>query len=326
MILAMRRVVACRALLWLMLGLPVLAHAQSEPTTDSPAYLGSFPTPQRVRADILANADEATPEELEGRVQGRLETLANALRNSWASGYSDRETGLRIPGIQWAPTAAKKLHETYSNEIEAITRHTNGAYPKCGFMARLLQLTGIARTCARLGYQIARDKSDGTYTNNVQASAQIAELYFPPELRELFIETSGGNGRYMSRHQVSVARQQRQAQREYEQSRTPEGRTRALAATSSAFALASLVILGIGVLLFVKGIRLHKRLERYEFEHRTSGGVVQFADYDASLRHRREKWKKDLIIRIATIALVIGTLGLTMTGTAVFIELGRIFS
>ena len=32
------------------------------------------------------------------------------------------------------------------------------------------------------------------------------------------------------------------------------------------------------------------------------------------------------MIRIATIALVIGTLGLTMTGTAVFIELGRIFS
>lgn len=321
-----RAVVTFRVLLSLVLALPMLAHAQSEPTTDSPAYLGAFPSVDRVRADVLAGAEGARPEELEGQVQGRLKTLANALRNSWASGYSSRETGLPVPGLQFAPTAAKKLHETYSNEIGAITRHANTAYPRCGFVSRFLQLTGIARTCARLGYQIARDKSDGTFTDNVQASTQIAGLYFPAELRELFIETSGGNGRYISRHQVSVGRQQRQEQREYGQSRTPEGRTRALAATSSAFALASLVMLGIGVLLFVKGIRLHKRLERYEFEHRTSGGVVQFADYDASLRHRREKWKKDLMIRIATMALVIGTLGLVMTGTAFFIELGRILS
>jgi hypothetical protein len=322
----MRTIVACRALLYLALAWPMLAQAQSEPTTDSPAYLGSFPTPQRVRADILVNADGATPEEIEGRVEGRLETLANALRHSWASGYVNRETGLPIPGIESAPVAAKQLHGMYSREIDAITRNANQTYPTCGFITRLLRLTGITEACARLGYQIARDKSNGTYTDNVQASAQIAELYFPPDLRELFIETSGGDGRYMSRHQVSVGGQQRHAQREYDQSRTPEGRTRALAATSSAFALASLVVLGIGVLFFVKGIRLHKRLERYEFEHRTPGGVVQFADYDASLRHRREKWKKDLMIRIATMALVIGTLGLTMTGSAFFIELGRIAS
>lgn len=71
-------------------------------------------------------------------------------------------------------------------------------------------------------------------------------------------------------------------------------------------------------------IRLHKRLERYEFEHRTSGGVVELADYDASLRHRREKWKKGLLLRIAATMLVIGTLGLTLTATAYFIESGRI--
>lgn len=321
-----RAVVTFRVLLSLVLALPMLAHAQSEPTTDSPAYLGAFPSVDRIRADIIASAEGARPEELEGRVQGRLETLANALRHSWASGYVDRETGLPIPGIESAPVAAKKLHETYSNEIDAITRHANTAYPRCGFVARFLQLTGIARTCERLGYQIARDKSDGTFTDNVQASAQIAGLYFPPELQELFIEASGGDGRYMSRHQVSVGRRQRQAQREYDQSRTPAGRRHALVATASVFAFASLVVFAVGVLLFAKGIRLHKRLERYEFEHRTSGGVVEFTDYGASLRHRREHWKKGVILRIATAALVIGTLGLTMTATAFFIELGRINS
>lgn len=197
---------------------PGNAWAQSEPNTNSPAWLASFPAPNKVRADVVASAGDAEPEVIEGRVAGRLETLANALYNSWASGYSNPETGLPVPGIEWAPTAAKKLHEAYSNEMLAITRHANKTYPKCGFFRRLLQLTGIANACKRLAYKLAREESDGTFTNNEQAAAQIAMQYFPPEMQELFIEASGGSGRYMSRHQVIVARANRDAERVGERS------------------------------------------------------------------------------------------------------------
>lgn len=197
---------------------PGNARAQSEPTTDSPAYLGSFPSPDKVRADVVASADDAEPEVIEGRVAGRLETLANALWHSWRSGYINRETGMPIPGIEGAPVEAKRLHDAYQTAYNAIDSHARDMYPKCGFFRRLLQLTGIANACKRLAYKLAREESDGTFTNNEQAAAQIATQYFPPEMQELFIEASGGSGRYMSRHQVNVAKANRDAERAGERS------------------------------------------------------------------------------------------------------------
>ena len=46
---------------------PGNAWAQSEPNTDSPAWLASFPSPDKVRADVVASADDAEPEVIEGQ-------------------------------------------------------------------------------------------------------------------------------------------------------------------------------------------------------------------------------------------------------------------
>lgn len=197
---------------------PGNAWAQSEPNTDSPAWLASFPSPGKVRADVVASAGDAEPEVIEGRVAGRLETLANALYNSWASGYSNPETGLPVPGIEWAPAEAKRIHDAYQAAYNAIDSQARDMYPECGFFRRLVQLTGIANACKRLAYKLAREESDGTFTKHEQAAAQIATQYFPPELQELFIEASGGYGRYMSRHQVIVASGNRDAERAGERS------------------------------------------------------------------------------------------------------------
>lgn len=229
------------------------ARAQSEPNTDSPAWLAAFPSPDKVRADVVASADDAEPEVIEGRVAGRLETLANALYNSWASGYSNPETGLPVPGIEWAPAEAKRLHDAYQSAYDAIDSHARDMYPKCGFFRRLLQLTGIANACKRLAYKLAREESDGTFTKHEQAAAQIATQYFPPEMQELFIEASGGNGRYMSRHQVIVASANRDTERAGERSAarwaSMEGRW---------FSGGVMVLIGIGWLLIFLDTRPRK--------------------------------------------------------------------
>jgi len=194
-----------------LLALPASAWPQSGPTTGSPEYLGSFPSAEKVRADIIASAGDARPEEIEGRVEGRLRTLANALEHSWKTGYTNRETGLPIVGIGSAPPAAKRLHEEYSQQYVAIYRNANDTYPDCGLPTKLLYFIGL-RPCKLVNYRLARDDYDGTYRNNEAASIEIAQLYFPEAVRELFVETSGGDGKYMSRHQVSVGKEQRQAE------------------------------------------------------------------------------------------------------------------
>ncbi len=50
------------------------------------------------------------------------------------------------------------------------------------------------------------------------------------------------------------------------------------------------VILALGVFVLVKAIGTVRRLRRYEFEHRTDGGVVQFETFDAAERHRKREY------------------------------------
>lgn len=50
------------------------------------------------------------------------------------------------------------------------------------------------------------------------------------------------------------------------------------------------VILALGLFVLVKAIGTVRRLRRYEFEHRTDGGVVQFETFDAAERHRKREY------------------------------------
>jgi hypothetical protein len=41
----------------------------------------------------------------------------------------------------------------------------------------------------------------------------------------------------------------------------------------------------LGIYLIILGIQARKKIDRYEFENRTDGGVVKFPDYEASRKH-----------------------------------------
>lgn len=73
------------------------------------------------------------------------------------------------------------------------------------------------------------------------------------------------------------------------------------------------ICFGGGVLLLLAAFRLGHKLQRYEFENRTDGGVVEFPSYEASLRHHRRKVYSKIMYGAAVILLILGVMALTNT-------------
>jgi hypothetical protein len=67
-------------------------------------------------------------------------------------------------------------------------------------------------------------------------------------------------------------------------------------------------ILALSVLLAVFGFGGLRKLNRYEFENRTDGGVVQFESYDASIRHGRRKLVYSLSAQVSMFGVLAGIL------------------
>ena len=65
--------------------------------------------------------------------------------------------------------------------------------------------------------------------------------------------------------------------------------------TITALTVVAVALIAVGIWIYwatakskAKGL---EKLDRYEFEHRTGGGVVQFKTYEESVAHRRSKAK-----------------------------------
>lgn len=67
-----------------------------------------------------------------------------------------------------------------------------------------------------------------------------------------------------------------------------------------------LLVLAGGVFLFYLGYRLKSRLDRYEFENRTDGGVVQFESFGASQAHARNQRGAQMIMVAGALVLFAG--------------------
>ena len=80
------------------------------------------------------------------------------------------------------------------------------------------------------------------------------------------------------------------------------------------FGLISLALFAPGVLLFMRSKKNAQKLEKYEFEHRTAGGVVQFDAYEDALRHKREKAATNLLANFALLLIFFGVFGFLFTG------------
>lgn len=61
-----------------------------------------------------------------------------------------------------------------------------------------------------------------------------------------------------------------------------------------------ILLVGGGAMVW-KGSRLIRQLQKYEFEHRTDGGVVEFDTFEESLRHKGRGSK-------AVVVLIVGGL------------------
>ena len=68
------------------------------------------------------------------------------------------------------------------------------------------------------------------------------------------------------------------------------------------------VILALGVFALVKAIGTVRRLRRYEFEHCTDGGVVQFESFDAAERHRKREYLATRILYPTGVVLTLAGL------------------
>ena len=75
--------------------------------------------------------------------------------------------------------------------------------------------------------------------------------------------------------------------------------------------LVGLILSVGGGAIFLKGYRLTRQLEKYEFEHRTDGGVVGFDTFEESRRH---EWKHTW----ARVVLIVGVLTLLLDLMIVF--------
>lgn len=74
----------------------------------------------------------------------------------------------------------------------------------------------------------------------------------------------------------------------------------------------TLALLVIGIWMLVKATRLRKELARYEFENRTDGGVVKFASFEESERHRKRQGRIGTLVGVGMLLTLIG--GLAFAG------------
>jgi hypothetical protein len=265
------------------------AHAQQPKDVE---YLRYWPAPAKVRADIVANAGDAVPEEIDGRVAGRLLLLDGAVMTTFGGDIDEDRL----------PAAARKLHEAY---LQAFSRIRDGKGKQyrldgpCGFFDRLLH------RCKWMNFDTAR----GEYEDDLGPTIEAANLYFPPEYRQRFIDMSPGNQlrQWTAENRAAYAA-------------SPEGRKDGSRRTALKVALGSLVLLLPGILVLMLALAPLQRLRRYEFENTTEGGVVQFPDYKAAQRHHRRKALLGLVARyIAGPLLALGGLGLMLAVGMLFL-------
>lgn len=61
-----------------------------------------------------------------------------------------------------------------------------------------------------------------------------------------------------------------------------------------------------GFYLTFKVGQANREMRKYEFEHRTDGGVVQFKNFEDAEKHEQKKKNKDSMFVFAQVILLIG--------------------
>ena len=76
------------------------------------------------------------------------------------------------------------------------------------------------------------------------------------------------------------------------------------------FLLITGALVAAGILLLRRASATRRELDRYAFENRTDGGVIQFPDFETAERHRRRGERIGLQVTLGMLLLLVGGLGL----------------
>lgn len=74
------------------------------------------------------------------------------------------------------------------------------------------------------------------------------------------------------------------------------------------FFLASAALVAGGLWIVVQASKAKRELLKYEFENRTGGGVVRFADHEASLAHGRRHYFQGALLKAGAFMVGIGAI------------------
>ncbi len=74
----------------------------------------------------------------------------------------------------------------------------------------------------------------------------------------------------------------------------------------SVLLIASVALIAWGVVLGRQHIAEHHAIARFKFENRTSGGVVMFKDYDASVDFKKREMRQALRAKLFVGVVVVG--------------------
>lgn len=70
--------------------------------------------------------------------------------------------------------------------------------------------------------------------------------------------------------------------------------------------VAGVALVAWGIVLGKQHISEHHTMGKYRFENRTSGGVVQFKDYDTSVAFKKREMRQSLRAKLLVGVLVVG--------------------
>jgi hypothetical protein len=281
------------------------ASAQSGRDTES---LRHYPSPERVRADLVASADKTRPQELEGRIAGRLHLLEGMLSNTYS------RNGGYPRGFEQAPAKAVQLFHAYRREYSNLFSHkeklSKGQRPGCSDRSR-----NTAGQCVYWNFSEAEE----AYGYGLDQTRAVLELYFPRQYHERLLDRSP----YAMRPRIEADKEAQQARIAAEETAASNERTARLVRGGGGlvFLLFSLAIAGGGLLMIVKAGRMGHAISKYEFDNRTDGGVVQFESYEAAQQHKLKRQGGGCLLSAGMMLLAVG---LVMSLVAVLLVFGSI--
>lgn len=61
-----------------------------------------------------------------------------------------------------------------------------------------------------------------------------------------------------------------------------------------------------GILALILGSNINKKLNKYEFENRTDGGVIKFRSFEDETNHKRQRGYAKILFNLGLLGIVVG--------------------